>query len=179
MALMFSSTPLFQAWYVHDSGSQECRSALPCSPLCCVIGDGASVTLRHHWTVTLAPCSPTCLCSLSVGIIFTSYALQVRFQPFLPPNNDMLDNNAALLSGMKMVYVSDRGLASVAAWVVNAISPLLIVLVIAVVYRPSTTTRWRRCTSLLPCSFFWRVCAPHLPRSHACVMVWQLVHPRT
>ncbi len=44
-------------------------------------------------------------CSLSVGIIFTSYALHVKYMPFLPPNNDMLGDKVALQSGMAMVYV--------------------------------------------------------------------------
>ncbi len=55
----------------------------------------------------LPPCTiEISLLSLSVGIIFIAYALQVRFQPFLPPNNDLLDDKAALTSGMALVYVS-------------------------------------------------------------------------
>ncbi len=46
-----------------------------------------------------------CLCSLSVGIIFTAYALQVRFKPFLPPNNAMLGDTSVLTSGAKLIYV--------------------------------------------------------------------------
>ena len=42
---------------------------------------------------------------MSVGIIFIAYALQVKYQPFLPPNNDLLDDKAALSSGMALVYV--------------------------------------------------------------------------
>ncbi len=43
---------------------------------------------------------------MSVGIIFICYALHTKYKPFLPPNNDMLDNEAALTSGMALVYVS-------------------------------------------------------------------------
>jgi hypothetical protein len=51
------------------------------------------------------------LSSLSVGIIFIAYALQVKYQPFLPPNSDMLGDKAAVASsGMQLVYV--RGLYS-------------------------------------------------------------------
>ena len=50
-------------------------------------------------------CVPSLCCSLSVGIIFIAYTLQVKYQPFLPPNNDMLDDKAALASGVGLVYV--------------------------------------------------------------------------
>ncbi len=40
-----------------------------------------------------------------MGIIFISYALQVKFKPFLPPNNDVLDDDDILSSGLRLVYV--------------------------------------------------------------------------
>lgn len=76
--------------------------ALPGSP-CTVV--------RHPFLCPhSSPCAPypprQCRASsLSVGIIFTSYALQVKYQPFLPPNNAMLGDDKALTSGMKLVYV--------------------------------------------------------------------------
>ena len=55
----------------------------------------------HHCNVTASFVG-----SLSVGIIFIAYVLQTKYQPFLPPNNDMLGDNAALTSGMTLIYVS-------------------------------------------------------------------------
>jgi hypothetical protein len=47
--------------------------------------------------------------SLSVGIIFASYALHVRFLPFLDPcapeTVSHLDARGALATGVKLIYV--------------------------------------------------------------------------
>ena len=43
-----------------------------------------------------------------MAIIFIAYALQTKYQPFLPPNNDMLDDKVALTSGMALVYVRSQ-----------------------------------------------------------------------
>jgi hypothetical protein len=47
--------------------------------------------------------------SLSVGIIFISYTLQVKYQPFLPPNNDMLSDQQLTFTGARLVYVRALG----------------------------------------------------------------------
>lgn len=43
--------------------------------------------------------------SLCVGIIFVSYAMQVKYKPFLDPNLDVADSTKAAVSGAELVYV--------------------------------------------------------------------------
>ncbi len=44
--------------------------------------------------------------SLSVGILFIAYALQVKFRPFLDPNLDMAEDVRAVSGGAALIYVS-------------------------------------------------------------------------
>ncbi len=51
-----------------------------------------------------------CGCSMCVGIIFISYALQVKYRPFLDPNPDAArDARLAAIPGAELVYVRRRG----------------------------------------------------------------------
>jgi hypothetical protein len=43
--------------------------------------------------------------SLSVGVIFASYALHVRYRPYLDPNVHQLEDSSAVHSGAKLLYV--------------------------------------------------------------------------
>jgi hypothetical protein len=47
---------------------------------------------------------------MCVGIIFISYALQVKYRPFLDPNPDAArDARLAAIPGAELVYVRRRG----------------------------------------------------------------------
>ena len=49
---------------------------------------------------------------MCVGIIFISYALQVKYRPFLDPNPDAArDARLAVIPGAELVYVRTRGCA--------------------------------------------------------------------
>ncbi len=47
---------------------------------------------------------------MCVGIIFISYALQMKYRPFLDPNPDAArDTRLAVIPGAELVYVRRRG----------------------------------------------------------------------
>ncbi len=116
VALLFSSTPLFQAWSVscmlvlalaHIHTHTHSHTAQPTRPPHCF-----PLPRAAPFPPPPSPTHPSHLHSLSVGIIFIAYALQVRFRPYA--DSDMtegLDLNTLVLGpGMRLVYVrSGRG----------------------------------------------------------------------
>lgn len=113
VALMFSSTPLFQAWYVLHCQARHRVQGGSIAQLRAPLGP-----LSHAGSAVVPVCARLCvcfdltLCSLSVGIIFVSYALHMRYLPFLDPNESKLvvaaDTRNALASGVRLLYVREQ-----------------------------------------------------------------------
>ncbi len=96
VALMFSSTPLFQAWYEHRP--------VPCAKF---VVHPALRPLFVEFPCMRPPSPIACAAySLSVGIIFVSYALQVRFTPYASSDSTNDLDAAVLTPGMRLAYVS-------------------------------------------------------------------------
>jgi hypothetical protein len=111
--------------------------------------------------------------SLSVGIIFVSYALHVRYMPFLDPVApeavNQLGSRSALASGIQLVYVRVPSIGlqcrrPLAAWMgLGAGKPSRVRVLPFLCWgvtrprRRSSTTHWRHCTLSQPCSSYCRV----------------------
>jgi hypothetical protein len=104
VALMFSSTPLFQAWCVLAkqgvkqsslTGKHRRKQVLKHAP---PLPPPPPLRVGYLWCP-----------SISVGILFISYALHVHFHPFLDPvkADAVHDRHGAsfLTRGVKLVYV--------------------------------------------------------------------------
>ncbi len=99
VALMFSSTPLFQAWYAGRSAALSCTALPSLPPL-------ATLVYVHFPCVCVRASGSVPGCSLSCGVIFVSYALHVKYQPYAVSEMPLdLSGDVLLQAGTRIVYV--------------------------------------------------------------------------